>query len=123
MKLKLKKLEKLHQEATKGPYRWAKDGCLRAKDGTIMMDEHDGEKSAIKDGNFIKASYENLPKLISWAKRARPWLERTLDDTRNVLMELQAPTTDAISDAHASLIMAARRHIAELEQLLGEVEP
>lgn len=60
--------------------------------------------------------------LFSWARRARPWLERILDDTRNVLIELDEPTTDAVSDGCASLIQAAKRHIAELEQLLEEVE-
>jgi hypothetical protein len=118
MKLKLKKLEKLHQEATKGPYRWAKDGCLRAKDGTIMMDEHDGEKSAIKDGNFIKASYENLPALISWAKRARPWIQKAYSQK-----EKEREVIEDLYGVEEPYLSGLAEEIAELEQLLGEVEP
>lgn len=120
MKLKLKKLEKLHQEATKGPYRWAKDGCLRAKDGTIMMDEHDGEKSAIKDGNFIKASYENLPKLISWAKRARLIL---VDDLEAEKCSLERWGRGLVNNsAKEAILERISKRMAELEELLGELE-
>lgn len=67
----IEELEKLHAEATKGPYEWAKDDALRAPDGTIMMDGHEGDESARKDGNFIQAAYAKIPALLAEVKRLR----------------------------------------------------
>ena len=61
-------------------------------------------------------------KLISWAKRARAYLEKELPHAKSSLERFES-TLGHNKVAQETVIPRLKKDIAELEQLLGEVEP
>lgn len=119
MTLKLSELEqlKLTNPVSKKWMYTAIRHCQRNEDFDIDMD--DGEEPDRYEGEAMADALNAFPALISWAKRARAYLEKELPHAKSSLERFES-TLGHNKVAQETVIPRLKKDIAELEQLLGE---
>jgi uncharacterized membrane protein len=118
MTLKLSELEqlKLTNPVSKKWMHTAIRHCQKHEDFDIDTD--DGEEPDRYEGEAMADALNAFPALISWAKRARPWIQKAYSQK-----EKEREVIEDLYGVEEPYLSGLAEEIAELEQLLGEVEP